>query len=335
MCSLESKETFFTSNSEDQKKTLKPSEKIVFLAKTPTQFEPHTILDGSQKQFKILEKLGAGGFGAVFRVTCEDGGEVVKGAMKGEKRTRDHKFLSILMEVEILKTMSGTPYFPIFISEGLHIDIGIVVMEELGPSLHDLIKDHIQAIPFASTIRIAADVLKALQFLHTAGFLHRDIKEHNIACGLGSERSRLFLLDSGMGRRFLSNPKTIKTRRPIANRLGTCIFLSMETQEFRDLGPKDDLINWFFFVRNLLRPLPWSEKAPELMLMMKKGASKRNASRFLRGPSPLRFHSIWRYLVQSEYQTAIDYEWIGEELKKIAVENKITLRSPYFWESDD
>ncbi len=60
-----------------------------------------------------------------------------------------------------------------------------MVMERLGPSLHDIFYLFDHKFSLKSTVMIALEMLNLLEALHAQRFLHRDIKPSNFAIGKG------------------------------------------------------------------------------------------------------------------------------------------------------
>lgn len=47
-------------------------------------------------------------------------------------------------------------------------------------SLYDILSERDIILPFSVKVRMAVDTLQGLQFIHSAGFIHRDLKSPNL-----------------------------------------------------------------------------------------------------------------------------------------------------------
>ena len=87
-------------------------------------------------------------------------------------------------------------------------DLHYIAMDKLGPSIMDLlfeIPDRVLSLK--TTIQIGVQMLERLEALHSAGYLHLDLKPHNIVLmskNLSSDKSStLCLIDFGISQTYL------------------------------------------------------------------------------------------------------------------------------------
>ena len=93
-----------------------------------------------------------------------------------------------------------------------------------------------RALPIAETLRIACDVLEALDHAHGHGIIHRDVKPANIV--LSSEGA--VLLDFGIARAVIASGTDQLTRSGIA--VGTSTYMSPEQiTALSDIDHRSDL----------------------------------------------------------------------------------------------
>lgn len=152
--------------------------------------ENGTKLDG---RYLIHEKIGSGGFGAVYLAedTRFSGNNRV--AIKQIEMSNETVAKTSRVEADLLYNLSH-PNLPKVTNCFQETGASFIVMDYIsGEDLaHGLSKRRKFAI--AEVLNIADKVLDALEYLHSFPIYHRDIKPHNIKT---DEKGRIFLLDFG------------------------------------------------------------------------------------------------------------------------------------------
>lgn len=154
------------------------------------------------KRFRIEQRVGEGGMGAVFRATdLETGREVAVKTLLPEAakdpalRRRFEREAKILQKVE-------HPNFVRFLAYGSGTsDPAYVVMEFLdGAALSKLLTHESRLVPLRA-LRITRHVLTGLEHAHRLGIVHRDVKPDNVVL-VPAEHDPEFakILDFGIAR---------------------------------------------------------------------------------------------------------------------------------------
>ena len=167
--------------------------------------EPGRVLG---KRFRIEQRVGEGGMGAVFRATDLKTGEQVaiktllpQAAKDPALRRRFEREAKILQKVE-------HPNFVRFLEYGSGAsDPAYVVMEFLdGAALSKLLANESRLVP-QRALYITRHVLTGLDHAHRLGIVHRDVKPDNVVI-VPADQDQEFakILDFGIAR--LSEPET-------------------------------------------------------------------------------------------------------------------------------
>ncbi len=180
-------------------------------------------------RYKVLEKLGEGGKGVVFK--AEDtrlGRTVAIKVIKGEGLDQE-SFARFEQEAKATAGLSH-PNIAAIYDIGQEGESHYLVLEFVdGPNLGGLIRAQPGArCDAATTLRIGSQVCQALEYAHSHGILHRDIKPENImitSAGLPK------LMDFGLAR-ALGGPSL--TQRGVI--IGTPAYLPPE----QALGKRSD-----------------------------------------------------------------------------------------------
>ncbi len=148
--------------------------------------------------YRVLEVLGAGGMGVVFRV--EDPRlkrQVALKAMKPSIAADQHARARFLREAEATAAIEHDNIVTIY-QVGEDNDVPFIAMQLLkGESLKSRLKRE-KLLPQGEATRIGMEIAAGLQAAHERGLIHRDIKPDNIWLQEGTNRVRI--VDFGLVR---------------------------------------------------------------------------------------------------------------------------------------
>jgi casein kinase II subunit alpha len=153
-------------------------------------YENISIIWGVQTNYEIGDKVGRGKYSEVFDgYALPSGKRVIIKALKPIKRKK------IKREIKILQNLSGGP----------HIIQLYDIVREPSSKMSALIFEHVNNLEFRSLYPTFTDydirfymfqVLEALDFAHSMGIMHRDVKPHNIM--IDHSIKKLKLIDWGL-----------------------------------------------------------------------------------------------------------------------------------------
>src|SRR5262249_32983893 len=126
--------------------------------------------------FELLEKLGTGGMGVVYRARRkEDGTLVALKTIRPASVASPRVVQRFLREASILQQLNH-PNIVRFLGSGEMGDVLYFVMElvEGTDAARLLLKQG--ALPVARAVQLTRQLLSGLEYAHASGFIHRDIK---------------------------------------------------------------------------------------------------------------------------------------------------------------
>ncbi|GMH08546.1 hypothetical protein Nepgr_010386 [Nepenthes gracilis] len=147
-------------------------------------------------KFKLGRKIGSGSFGELYLgVNAQTGEEV---AIKLESVKTKHPQLHYESKLYILlQGGTGIPHLKWFGVEG---EYNIMVIDLLGPSLEDLFNYCNRKFSLKTVLMLADHMINRVEYMHSRGFLHRDIKPDNFLMGLGRKANQVYIIDFGLAK---------------------------------------------------------------------------------------------------------------------------------------
>ncbi|MCU0962053.1 MAG: protein kinase [Pirellulaceae bacterium] len=169
------------------------------LHRHPSALVPHrddiAPVSGSVARFTLLARIGAGGFGIVYKAYDPDLDRhvAIKVPHEGILRTPRHRE-RFLREARAAATLSHPNICPVH-EVGHWNNLPYIVMPVLEGATLDRLLDSDQRPTTQQAVRWVRSVAETLEYAHSKGVVHRDLKPSNI---LINERGEPIVMDFGL-----------------------------------------------------------------------------------------------------------------------------------------
>ncbi len=135
----------------------------------------------------------------------------------------------------------------------------ILVLQLLGKSLEQLFSLCGKKLSLKTTCILGLQVVERIKFVHENFHLHRDIKPDNFVMGLAENENKVFIIDFGLSKKYMSQSRGIhipfKTSK---NMTGTARYCSINTHLGYEQSRRDDLESIGYVLLYFLKgSLPW------------------------------------------------------------------------------
>jgi serine/threonine protein kinase/tetratricopeptide (TPR) repeat protein len=219
---------------------LQPPKALSSIRQIPTLM-PGTVLGG---RYEILDTVGEGGMGAVYKASDRELGRTVAlKVIRPELASNPDILQRFKQEILLASRVTDRNIIRIY-DLGDAEGVKFITMEFVeGEDLRHLLQRH-GKLPASEAVDIMEQVVSGLQAAHRLGIIHRDLKPGNI---MRATDSRVLVMDFGLARSLEGDGMT-----RTGTMLGTMEYMSPEQAQAKDLDARSDIFTVGLILYELL-----------------------------------------------------------------------------------
>lgn len=187
-------------------------------------------------RYSLIEPLGAGGMGVVYRARDEKLERTVAIKILASGFLTSESMRSNFRREALALARLNHPNIAALYDVGEQDGVDYLVMECVqGQSLRARLQDG--PLPAAEATRITVEIAEALEEAHEQGVIHRDLKPANVMI---SPRGRAKVLDFGVAK-LLAGPEATQSLLQTSGLVGTPLYMSPEQALGKSVDARTDL----------------------------------------------------------------------------------------------
>jgi serine/threonine protein kinase len=214
-------------------------------------------------KYKIIEKLGAGCFGEIYK------GENIRTqenvAIKVEPIANNLKLLKNESVIyQYLAGLQGVPIVKWFGKDDVNY---YMVLNLLGNSLQTLLNSK-KSFSLKLVLQIGLQIISILQSIHEKGLVHRDIKPDNFLLGNNeNNKKQIYIIDFG----FCKSIENINNIKKTTGLIGSLTYASLNAHNYIELSFRDDLESLVYMLIYFYQGfLDWQKTESKLLIIQMK-----------------------------------------------------------------
>lgn len=191
--------------------------------------------------YQMIRVLGQGGMGSVMLArSVADGRPVAIKTLLPEVAVSEQSLKRFLREIEVAASLRH-PHIVSYVEHGTHNGIVYLVTEFVGGmDASKLAKHRGGRLTYQEVVNIMEQTLAALDFAHSLGFVHRDIKEQNILVDGNYPSYNAKLTDFGLAKSYKQTGMSGVTM--VGDVAGTIAYMPPEqVRDFKEVRPPADI----------------------------------------------------------------------------------------------
>ena len=291
--------------------------------------EEHRI----DKDFTIFanKQLGKGGFGQLY--LGRNIHENIFIAIKVEEQSPRSR---LAYEFQILKEISEGDGIPKVYKLHRGKKHNYLMMQLLGKSLDKLFVDMKKKFTIKTVCMLAYQMVQRVEYVHSRGYIHRDIKPGNFLIGKNLDSKKLFIIDFGLSKKYIDKAGKHIIYKEGKGLTGTARYVSLNTHYGIEQSRRDDIegiaYNLIYFAKG---KLPWQgvktknkkEKHKKIMELKE----EYNPDKLCEG-LPEEFPTLLKYARKLDFEEKPDYKNIKIMFKQLIGANKQQMDWKFDWD---
>lgn len=218
---------------------------------------------------------------------------------------------------------------------GVEGDYNVMVMDMLGPSLEDCFNKCNRKFTLKTTLMLADQMIKKVEFIHSKNFLHRDIKPDNFLMGLQKRAHVLYIIDFGLAKKYKDSKDVHIPYKDKKSLTGTARYASINNHLGIEQSRRDDLQSlgyiFFYFLRG---SLPWQGlktrgKEDKYQLICDKKVQTTISE--LSNGFPEEFSTFLDYSIKLGFEDKPDYTYLRKMFQELFVRKGYKKDFMYDW----
>lgn len=216
-----------------------------------------TLIGTNIGKYIITRYIGSGSFGNVFEGKNKLTNELVALKIPIVNENKNGERL-LLEEAKVYKKISNKEKGVASMKVMKRNDRHIIIMDLLGPSLDSMMTKY-KKLSLKTIIRLAISMLETIKYIHSCGYIHRDIKPDNFVLGYNQEEcNKVYCIDFGLAKRYIKKNGDHIDMNSDKKFCGTVRYASIAAHNNMEQSRKDDLESIGYILVYLYKAkLPW------------------------------------------------------------------------------
>lgn len=301
------------------------------LPRSPDGGRLHTVAN----KYSLEGMVGSGAFCKVYQGSDLTNNDVV-GIKLEDTRTEHAQLMHECRLYNILRGGKGVPNLRWY---GQEQDYNVMVLDLLGPSLLHLFNICGQRFSLKTVIMLGYQMIDRVEYVHSQGLVHRDLKPDNFLMGCGGQGNQVFIIDFGLAKEYIDPA----TRRHIPWRdrksfTGTARYASRNQHRGIEHSRRDDIESLGYILMYFLRGnLPWQGKGGQRFADPKQHEYMHNKVKMettveeLCEGFPRQFAEFLHHARGLGFYEQPDYSYLRSLFRDLFIQKKFQLDHVYDW----